>query len=146
DRADAHDQWFDFVAIPERKQIGHWQPLTVPANALPLMAEINRRHLEAFAADVFPDIHLRPVAERERAHVFAGIDAGVVKIPAFRPLVFRVPLAEAVAEAEEALLRAGLFLVAARAADQAIEPELLDRREQRGDLEPVAADLAGRRH
>ena len=76
--------------------------------------------------------------------MFARIDAGVVKIPDFRPLVFRVPLAEAVAEAEETFLGAGLFLVAPRAANQAIKLKFLNGREQRGDLQLVAADFAGR--
>ncbi len=84
--------------------------------------------------------------EREDAHVFAGIDAGVVKVPDFRALVLRVPLAEAVAEAEETLLGAGLFLVAPRAANQAVKTEFLDGGEQRGNLQLVAADFAGPRH
>ena len=55
-------------------------------------------------------------------------------------------MAEAVAEAEEALLGAGLLLIAPRAADAAVEPELLDGRQQRWDLQAIAADLAGRWH
>ena len=120
----------------------HW-PLRRTQAAV---AEIDARHLEFLALDVFPHIHLGPVAEWKHAHVFAGIDARVVKVPDLRPLVFRVPLAEAVAEAEEAFLGAGLFLIAPRAADAAIEPKLLDRRQQGGDLQAVAADLAGRRN
>ena len=97
-------------------------------------------------ADVFPHVHLGPVAEREDAHVLAGVEAGVVEVPDLRALVLGVPLAEAVAEAEEALLGAGLLLVAPRAADAAVEAELLDGRQQRGNLQAVAADLAGRGH
>src|SRR5439155_5932399 len=60
--------------------------------------------------------------------------------------VFWVPLAEAVAIAEEALLRAGFLLVASRAADATVEAELLDGRQQGRDLQPVAADLTRCRH
>jgi hypothetical protein len=116
------------------------------AHAWALVGEIDVGHLEFLAADVFPDVHLGPVAEREHAHVFAGIEPGVVEVPDLGALVLGVPLAEAVAETEEALLGAGLFLVAAGAADAAVEAELLDGGEQRRNLQPVAADLARRRH
>ena len=109
------------------------------------MAEVNAGHLELLFIDVFPDVHLGPVGEREDAHVFARIDLGVVKIPDLGPLVFRIPLAEAVAEAEETFLGAGLFLVAPRAADGAVELEFLDGGEEDGDLKLVAADLTGDR-
>src|SRR6185295_14465895 len=105
------------------------------ADAISLVAEVDDRHFEFLALDVLPDVELGPVAEREDAHVFAGIDARMVEIPDFRPLIFRIPLAEAVAKAEEPFLGAGFFLVAPRAADGAIEAEFLDRGEQRGDLE-----------
>ena len=110
------------------------------------MAEINRRHVQLLALDVFPHVHFRPIRERKDAHVFARIDARVVKIPDFGPLVFRVPLAKIVAETEEALLRAGLFLVAPRAADQAIKLKFLNRGEQGRNLQLVAADFARPRH
>ena len=91
-----------------------------------------RRHFELFLFDVFPNVHFGPVGEREHAHVLAGIHPGVVKIPDFRALIFGIPLAEGIAEAEETFLRAGLFLVAPRAADGAVELKFLDRAEQPG--------------
>ena len=78
--------------------------------------------------------------------MFARIDAGIEQVPDFGPLIFRVPLAEVVAETEEAFLRAGLFLVAPRAANQTIKLKFLNRREQRGNLQLVAADFAGSGH
>jgi len=75
------------------------------------------------------------------AHIFTRIDTGVVEIPDFRALIFRVPLAKAVAETEESLLGAGFFLVAPRTADAAVEAELLDGRQQRGNLQTIAADF-----
>ena len=110
------------------------------------MAEVDWGHLDLFAPDVFPYIPLGPVAERKDTHVFARVEARVVEVPDFRSLVLRIPLAKTVAEAEEALLGAGLFLVAPRTADAAVELEFIDRGEQRGDLQPVPADLAWRRH
>ena len=72
--------------------------------------------------------------KRKHAHIFAGIHAGVVKVPDFRPLIFRIPLAERIAEAEKTFLCAGFFLVAPRAADGAIELKFLNRREQRREF------------
>jgi hypothetical protein len=63
----------------------------------------------------------------------------VVEVPQLRALGPRVPLAVLVAEAEHALLRAGLLLVAAGAAEHGIEAALADRAQQRDRLQPVAA-------
>ena len=107
------------------------------------MAEVDRGHLKLLSLDVFPNIHLGPVGEGEDAHVLAGIESAVVEVPDLRPLVLGIPLAEAVAEAEEAFLGTGLLLIAAGSADAAIEAELLDGSQKDGDLELVAADLSG---
>ncbi len=58
--------------------------------------------------------------------MFAGGDAGIEQGPELGALGLGIPLAEAVAVAEDALLGARLLLVAAGAADQRIEAELLD--------------------
>ena len=71
-----------------------------------------------------------------------GAMLGVVKVPQLGPLVLRIPLPELVAEGEHPLLRPGLLLVAARAAEHRVEPVLLDRVEQRGGLQPVPAGPA----
>ena len=70
--------------------------------------------------------------------MLARADARVEQRPQLGPLLLGLPLAEAVAVAEDALLGARLFLVAARAADQAVEAVLLDRLEQRHRLVAVA--------
>ena len=62
----------------------------------------------------------------------------VVDVPDLGSLVLRVPLAELVAEREEALLGACLLLVAPGAAHHRVELVLLDRVEQRRGLQPVA--------
>ena len=88
--------------------------------------------------DVVPDVELGPVREREDADALARVDAPVVEAPQLRALVLRVPLAELVAEGEDALLGARLLLVAPGAAEERGEPVLLDRVEQDGGLDPVA--------
>ena len=100
---------------------------------------VDVRDGEALARDVLPDVELGPVGNREDAQVLAGRQARVVEAPELRALVARVPLAELVAVREDALLGAGLFLVAARAAEERVELEFLDRVEQRHRLVHVAA-------
>jgi hypothetical protein len=70
--------------------------------------------------------------------VLAPPDAAVVEVPELRALRARVPLAEVVAEGEDALLRAGALLVAPGAAERRVEAALLDRVEQRLGLQAVA--------
>ena len=128
------------------RRIGDRQPLAVAANASAVMAEINCGNFELFLIDVFPDVHLRPIAQGKYAHMFARINACVVEVPDFRALIFRVPLAEAVAETEETLLGARFFFVPPRAANQAIKTKFFDRRQQRWDLQTVTADFSRRRN
>src|SRR6185437_4738208 len=154
DRADAYDDLhyylirlgpsaFKWIGIPVRTvRRRDGQPLATAPKTVPLVAEINGRNVQLRAADVFPHIHFRPVREREHAHVFAGIQARIVKVPDFGPLIFRIPLAETIAEAEETFLRAGFFLIAPRAADAAIKTIFLDGAQERGDLQAIAADIA----
>ena len=94
------------------------------------------------AADVVPDVELGPVREREDPHVLARVDAAVVEAPQLGALHLRVPLAELVAVGVDALLGAGLLLVAAAATEGGGEAVLLDGVEQGADLQPVAAGLA----
>ena len=109
-----------------------------------LVREVDRRQLELLARDVLPHVELGPVGDREHAHVLAAADAPVVEVPQLGPLAARVPLAEVVAEREDALLRAGALLVAARAAERGVEAVRLDRVEQRRGLQPVARRRAAR--
>ena len=74
--------------------------------------------------------------------MLAGVDAAVVEAPQLGALHLRVPLAELVAVGVDALLGAGLLLVAAATAERGGETFLLDGVQQGADLEPVAAGLA----
>src|SRR6516165_9437863 len=105
---------------------------------LALVREVDERQLQLLARHVLPDVQLRPVGDREDADVLALPDARVVEVPQLRPLGAWVPLPEVVPEAEDALLRAGPLLVAARAAHRGVEPVLLDRVEEGRRLQLVA--------
>ena len=94
--------------------------------------------------DVLPDIEFGPVGNREHAKVLAGLQAGVKQRPELRALSLGLPLAEAVAVRKDTLLGSGFFFVAARAADQRVEAELVDCFQQRHRLVHIAR-LAGMR-
>src|SRR5437660_1410222 len=66
----------------------------VTAEDLALVREVDRGNLETLGVDVLPHVELRPVRDREHAHVLALVDAPVVEVPQLRPLALRVPLAE----------------------------------------------------
>src|SRR6266571_7190037 len=105
----------------------------------PAVREVDGRDLELFPGDVVPDIELGPVRQRKDPDVLAPVNPGVVQAPQLGPLVLRVPLAELVAEGEHPLLRPGLLLVPAGAAEYRVEALVGDRVEQRRRLQPVPA-------
>ena len=74
----------------------------------------------------------------KRAQVFAGVDPALVELPELGPLLARVPLAEGVAERQDALLGPCLVLVTTRATEGRVELVFVDRVEQRDRLESVA--------
>src|SRR5699024_1339374 len=78
---------------------------------LTTVSVVDRRQRDAFLLDVRPDIKLGAVRQGEDADLPTPTEASVVQVPAFRPLVTRVPLAGLVAEAEDASLRLRLLLV-----------------------------------
>ena len=107
-----------------------------------LVGEVDRGDLDALAADVVPDVELGPVRDREDPHVLALVEAAVVEAPQLGALHLGVPLAELVAVGVDALLGAGLLLVAPAATEGGGEAVLLEGVEQGADLEAVAAGLA----
>ena len=139
DGAKANRQVEDFFAGLGRCQFGDRYDCTAAAHDRPLMGEVDRRQFELFALDVLPDIQFGPVRDREGADVLALEGARVVQIPQLRALVLRVPLAELVAEAEDAFLGARLFLVAPRTADAGVELEFVDRFEQASPTDACCA-------
>src|SRR5438309_12106456 len=99
------------------------------------MAEVNGWHVEFLAPDVLPHVRFSPVTQRKNSHVFAGIQARIVEIPYFRPLISWIPLAKAVAKTEEPLFSARFFFITPSSADAAIEAKFFNRCQQRGDLQ-----------
>src|SRR3954453_1960891 len=88
----------------------------LPLDYLALLRQVERRDLDLLAEDVLPDVQLGPVRQREDPDRLAEVDPAIEEVPELGALVLRVPLAELVAEGEDALLGAGLVLVAAGAA------------------------------
>ena len=91
------------------------------------------------AFEVFPDIELGPVGEGEDAHALAGVDFWVVEVPEFWTLIFGVPLAELVAEGEDAFFGTGFFFVATSTADCGVGLEFLEAIYERAGAEEAAA-------
>src|SRR6266704_3056800 len=120
-RAEPHGEFFHGLVLARRSDVGHRHQQSVPANDLPAVGGVERGYGEPLAPDVLPHVELGPVADRKHPHVLALVDPRVVEVPRFRALVLGVPLAEVVAEGEDALFRARLFLVAARSADRGVE-------------------------
>ena len=102
------------------------------------MGKVNRRQGQAFALDVLPNVHFRPIGNREHAHVFAFEQTGVIKAPQFWALCFRVPLAKFIAEREDAFFGAGFFFIATRAAHQGIKFMVFNRFKQGHGLGGIA--------
>ena len=121
-----------------RRHLGQRHQQALAADHLAVVREVQVRQRDVLARDVQPHVELGPVADREGAHVLARADARVEQRPQLGALLLRLPLAEAVAVAEDALLGARLLLVAPRAAHQHVEAVFLDRFEQRHGLVAVA--------
>ena len=108
---------------------------------LALVAEVEAGEGDVLLADVLPDVHLGPVAEREDAEVLAEVFAAVEDVPKLGALVLRVPLAEFVAVGEEAFLRSGLLFIATTTTEAGVELMLLDGVEQGDGLQLVAGGV-----
>src|SRR6476659_1917719 len=137
DRAEADVRRERLLVREALDEVGDRIQHPVALEDLALVREVDHRQLEILAGDVLPHVELGPVRDREDTDVLALADAGVVEVPELGPLGARVPLAEVVAEAEDALLRAGALLVTACAAHRSVELVLFDRIEQRRRLQLV---------
>jgi hypothetical protein len=77
--------------------------------------------------DILPDVEFGPVGDGEDADRFALVLARIVEVPKFGPLVLRVPAVAGIAKGEDALLGAGLFLIAPGTAEGRVETILVQR-------------------
>src|SRR6476469_4786396 len=103
------------------------QDQAVAFDRRPLGREVERHDLDLLPQNILPHVELGPVGQREDADALALALADIVERPQLGPLPLRVPAVIAVAEAEHALLRAALFLVAPGAAERGVEAVLVER-------------------
>src|SRR5436309_2742771 len=80
---------------------------------LALFREIQRYDWDFLNVDVLPHVELRPIRQREHADTLAWIHAAVEDVPQLGPLILGIPLAQLVAEGEDALFRSRFLFVAA---------------------------------
>src|SRR5690606_33170171 len=121
------------------EESGLGQEHAVALDHLALVRVVDRRQLDVLSLDVLPDVEFGPVRQREDADVLAPAVLAVVELPQLGALRAGVPGAEGVPEGEDALLGAGLLLVATGTAEDRVEAVLLDAAQQGGGLEAVAA-------
>src|SRR5690606_16897053 len=99
-------------------------------------------YLDVLQVDVEPDVELGPVRQGERADALTLREAPVVEVPELRALVLGIPLAVAIAERVDALLRAGALLVPACATECRVVAALAEGLQQRLGLHDVRVDGA----
>src|SRR5918999_5185402 len=110
DGAEAHPLGERLLAVHPFHVLAGGVEHAVAPKDLALVREVDRRQLELLTRDVLPDVELSPVRDGEHADVLAAADARVVEVPELGPLRARIPLAEVVAEAEDAPLGARALL------------------------------------
>ena len=120
----------------------HHDDVAVTLDAGTFLGKIERDDLELLAADVLPDILLRPIREREYADALPLVELRVVELPHLRALVLRIPGLRCVAEREHAFLRAGFLLVAPPAAERRRETVLRQRLLERLRLHDIGVGRA----
>lgn len=141
DGAEADQFGFEHFGGESGDEFAVGQPGASATEHSPLMSEVEAGEGDFLFLDIHPDVHFRPVAEREDAEMFAVVFASVEEIPEFWPLILGVPLAEIVAMAEESLFGAGLFFIATTTAEAAIVSTRLNGIQQGGGLQAVAAGV-----
>ncbi len=124
----------------EQPRLGaHREQLAGAPHDVALGREVQRNDLDVLVRDVAPDVEFGPVRQREHADALARLHAPVVEVPQFRALALRIPLAVAVAERVDPLLRARALFLAPRAADHRVVVARLQRVEQPLRLQESAA-------
>src|SRR5439155_5262882 len=93
----------------------------------PWRSEIERHLRDPFRARVLPDIQLGPVRQRQDMNGIALLGPRVVEAPGLGALIPRVPDVPWRTKGEHAHLGPALLLVASRAAEDGVEPPLIER-------------------
>ena len=123
-RFDSMEQFQVWKEMDERDEepiVIYHQQKTLSLDGWPLGRQVQRYDGDAFQMDVLPDIQLRPVGNGKYTNALALGLLGVIEIPQFRPLVFRVPSVGRGAEGEDTLLGPAFLFVTACAAEGYIE-------------------------
>src|SRR3954470_4861319 len=137
-RAEPHPLHHRLLAGPQpHPLVVHHDERAVALDDRADVGEVERHDGDTLQVDVLPDVQFGPVAQREGADALAVVHLAVVQVPELRPLVLRVPLVQAVAEAVDALLGPALLLVAAGSAERRVEMVVVERLLQRRRLHDV---------
>ena len=75
------------------------------------MGKIEIGNINIFHINILPYIHFGPVAQRKYPEMFTHPFFAVKKVPEFRTLIFRIPLAEFIAVGKKSFLGPGFFFV-----------------------------------
>ena len=110
-----------FPGLHGQSLVIHHDPGARPEDHGPVLGEVEGHDGDLLPLDVLPHVEFGPVREGKDPDGLALADAGVVQVPQLRPLVLGIPAVALGAEGEDALLGAGLLLVAASAAEHYIE-------------------------
>src|SRR5262249_16608369 len=84
--------------------------------------EIQRHDWNTLLANVLPDIGFGPVGKWKYPYGFARVDAGIVEIPQFWALGFRLPAMAGCAKRKNPFLGAGFFLITPCAPEDHVKP------------------------
>src|SRR5690606_23335809 len=130
ERAEAHELHArPFAGEQPHALVVHHDQRALALHHRALVREVERHDRDLFQVDVEPDVELGPIGEREGADALALGDLAVVEVPQLGPLVFGIPLAEAIAERVDALFGARAFFVAARTPESRVVAAGLQRLE-----------------
>ena len=136
--AETHGAGGDCFACFGLGHLGDWHQQAVALDNFAFMGVVNVGQLQLFTLNVLPHIQFGPVGNWEYAHVLTGVNAGVVQVPKFWALAFRIPLAKAVAERKNTFFGACLFFIAACATHQRIEAKFFLGFQQGDTLKCIA--------
>ena len=105
------------------------------------VGQIERYNGDVFQMDVLPDIQFGPVAQREYANTFTFVQFAVVNVPQLRPLILRVPLMLAIAEAVDTFFRTAFLFIATGTAERSVKLVVVERLLQRHGFHDICVSL-----
>src|SRR3546814_5820616 len=91
---------FHLLAIAQLQMIRNRQPGIVTIHNIPLVRNVKRRNSYVFIHNIAPDLHFRPVTDREYPEMFSHVLSPVENITELRPLVLGVLLSKLIRSEE----------------------------------------------